>query len=250
MKNIIFEQVEGIFILKINRPDVLNALNRATLLELLGFLKNPPAECKAIILTGAGEKAFIAGADIKEMGQMSPQDMLEFCNLGQHVADLLEKGPYLTIAAVNGYALGGGLEMALACDFIYASSTALLGLPEVKLGLIPGFGGTQRLSRRVGLSFAKELIMSGRKISAHEALHLRIINKMCDFPALLNDALAVAKEILSHSFEAVIQAKFAVNASSLFDVETGLELERNVCAVCFASDERKKAMDAFLKRKA
>ena len=249
MENIIFEQIEEVFTLKINRPTVLNALNRATLQQLLAFLQNPPSACKAIILTGEGEKSFIAGADIKEMNQMTPQDMLGFCLLGQQVANLLENGPYLTIAAVNGYAFGGGLEMALACDFIYASNNALVGLPEVKLGLIPGFGGTQRLSRRIGISLAKELILTGRKISAQEALNLHLLNKVCAENVLLNEALTTAKEILSHSFEAVMQAKHAINASSAFGAEVGMELERNACAVCFSSDARQKAMDAFLLRK-
>lgn len=245
MENIILQQIDSaIYILKINRPSVLNALDKATLSELLAFLQHPPLDCKAIILTGDGEKSFIAGADIKEMNQM--KTMKEFCLLGQTVADLLENGPFITVAAVNGYALGGGLEMALACDFIYANPQASFALPEVKLGLIPGFGGTQRLGTRIGFSLAKELIMTGRKMSAQEALEYHLINKISSKETLLDEVVAAIRVILGHSFEAVIQAKQAVNESYFLAMQQGMKQERERCEICFASAERKTAMNSFL----
>ena len=198
-KYLLFEKhAADIGILRINRPDVHNALNLALLEEILNFLKIKALEenCKAVILTGAGEKSFIAGADIKEMNGFSSLQMLRFCELGQEVTFALETAPFLTIAAINGYALGGGLEMALACDFIYASNNAKMGSPEVKLGIIPGFGGTQRLSRAIGSRKAKELIMSGRTILPEEALEMAIVNKICPEETLLRECTNTAYEIV------------------------------------------------------
>ncbi|MBI1925407.1 enoyl-CoA hydratase/isomerase family protein, partial [Candidatus Poribacteria bacterium] len=168
MNHLIFEKKEYVGILTISRPEVLNALNRSVLEELDSFLVAvvPREGIRALVVTGAGEKAFVAGADIKEMRMFDVPGILAFCELGQRVALRLETMDAVTIAAVNGYAFGGGLEIALACDFIYASRTAKLGLPEVTLGLIPGFGGTQRLARGVGTRRAKEIILSGQPITA------------------------------------------------------------------------------------
>lgn len=239
-----------ISILKIHRPQVLNAINRATLEELLHFLQHKvhQEQCKALILTGAGEKSFIAGADIKEMMEMSHTEMLQFCELGQEVTLALEKAPFLTLAAVNGYALGGGLEMALACDFIYAAKNAKLGLPEVALGIIPGFGGTQRLARAVGTRLAKELIMSGRTFSAEEAKVWGIVNHLSEGAHLIQDCCVAASDILRSSFWATSQAKKAINAGYQLSMVEALELERNMCAVCFATEECRSGMNAFLKK--
>lgn len=251
MTDITYDIENDIAVLKVNRPSALNSLNRAVLTDLLHFLQKTALEkhLKAIILTGTGEKAFIAGADIKEMQSFSPEQMLEFCKLGQNVANALETAPLITIAAVNGYALGGGLEMALACDFIYASEKAILGLPEVSLGLIPGFGGTQRLTRTIGINKSKELIMSGRTFSAQVAKEIGLINRICSPDALLQQCKDTAKEIINHSFRAVMGSKNAINCSMLLDVSQGYELERNICSACFDTVERRAAMKAFLAKK-
>ncbi len=198
MPNFIYEKRGSVGIFKINRPEVLNALNKKLLEEFLLFLDLIPRtqQIKALILTGEGEKAFIAGADIKEMQGMDFLQMKQFCELGQKVTLALENAPFLTVAAVNGYALGGGLEMALACDFIYASKTAKVGLPEVSLGIIPGFGGTQRLARAIGTRLAKEMIMSGKVISAEEAQKLGIINHLSEPQDLLKDCFQIIESIL------------------------------------------------------
>lgn len=237
-------------ILRINRPEALNALNLAVLLELRSFLENTVRQekLKAIILTGTGDKAFISGADIREMQKMNSTEISEFCRLGQHVADMLETAPYLTIAAINGYALGGGLEMALACDFIYANKNSKIGLPEVSLGLIPGFGGTQRLQSAVGIRMAKELIMSGKTISAEFGKEIGIINQLCEPEELISKSREIAEKVISHSFTAVMQAKRAINFGSQMKFESALELERNMFAACFETKERREAMTAFLEK--
>lgn len=251
MKHFILEKKENIAILKINRPKVLNALNKEVLNELLAFLESTGTEKQidALILTGEGPKAFIAGADIGEMKNMSPLEMLDFCDLGQRVSLLLENASFLTIAAVNGYALGGGLEMALACDFIYASSTAKLGLPEVTLGIIPGFGGTQRLSRAIGTRLAKEYIMSGKTLSAQEAKEIGVVNKVCEPSQLLEDCQNISKDILRNSLIAIKMAKAAVTRGNEIPILEALELEKHMCAVCFGTQERADKMQAFLNKK-
>ncbi|MEC7839702.1 MAG: enoyl-CoA hydratase-related protein [Chlamydiota bacterium] len=251
MSNLIIEDHQDVTVIKMNRPKVLNALNRATLEELLFFLQvtAPKENVRALILTGEGEKAFIAGADIKEMHAMTHLQMLEFCTLGQSITEALCEAQFLTIAAVNGYALGGGLEMALACDFIYASQSAKLGLPEVTLGIIPGFGGTQRLSRAVGTRLAKEMIMSGLTINAERAYEIGIVNHISRDENLMNDSFAAAAKIISHPNTAVVQAKNAINTGYHLGLKEALELERNMCAVCFATSERSEGMKNFLNKK-
>ncbi len=197
-----FEQQGDIGVLRINRPQAHNALNSKLLQELSQWLKQDHS-VKVLILTGQGEKAFIAGADIKEMASLDAAASQKFCALGQQVTLLLERASFVTIAAVNGFALGGGLEIALACDFIYAATSAKMGLPEVSLGLIPGFGGTQRLARAIGTRRAKELIMSGRKITADEALQMGLVNKVCHDHALIADCRHTAEGILKNSFASI-----------------------------------------------
>ena len=163
-----FEQEGHLGLLQLYRPDALNALNNQVLEELSSFFQKKSQEesLKVLIVTGSGTKAFCAGADVKEMQKMSHKEIMHLANLGHRVASSMEKAPFVTIAAINGFALGGGLEMALGCDFIYASKKAKLGLPELSLGLIPGFGGTQRLSRAIGTRLAKEMIFTGEIFSA------------------------------------------------------------------------------------
>lgn len=251
MSNLIFEKHGAhIGVLQINRPQALNAIDRATLEEMLHFLQHGVRHehCRALVITGAGDKSFIAGADIKEMQQMSHLEMLQFCELGQEVTLAINRAPFLSVAAVNGYALGGGFEIALACDFIYASKNAKFGLPEVSLGIIPGFGGTQRLTRAVGTRLAKELIMSGKTFSAEEAKSYGIVNHVSEAEMLIKDSCMVAAEICLHSASAVLQAKRAIDGGIEISLSEALELERNMCAVCFATPERVSGMDAFIKK--
>lgn len=250
-QQLLFEKMGDVGVLQVNRPEILNAINSSLIDELLTFLEQYPKRerCKALILTGAGGKAFIAGADIREMRTITGTQFLEFCRKGQQLTLALEEAPYLTIAAVNGYALGGGLEIALACDFIYASKYAKLGFPEVSLGLTPGFGGSQRFAKAAGTRIAKELIMTGRTFSADEGRSYGIINKVCEAEALLTDCQAVAREVVRHSFTALIQAKAAINAGITLGMHEALELERNMCTVCFSTEERAKGMADFLEKR-
>lgn len=250
-ESLLFEKAGEVGIVRLNRPHALNALNKQLIADLHAFVsQRAPAEgCKALIITGTGEKAFVAGADIREMQSFNGMEMLDFCQQGQKLTLALEEAPFLTIAAVNGYALGGGLELALACDFIYASRYAKLGFPEVSLGIIPGFGGTQRFSKAVGTRLAKEIIMSGRTFSAEEGHAWGIINKICESDALLGDCQTVAKEIIRHSFKAIVQAKAAINAGYTLGIHEALELERNICTVCFHTKERAEGMADFVEKR-
>ncbi|ADI38822.1 enoyl-CoA hydratase/isomerase family protein [Waddlia chondrophila] len=250
MKYLEFEKRNRVGLLKINRPKALNALNLELLKELEHCLEeeSEKLELVAMIVTGAGEKAFIAGADIKEMQGFDKQQILSFISLGQRVSLLLEKAPFITIAAINGFALGGGLEMALACDFIYAADSAKLGLPEVMLGIIPGFGGTQRLVRAVGVRQAKEMIATGKAISADEAHRIGLVNCVCSKESLISECLAVAGSIAGHSQTAIYQAKDAINREDGLSIHEGLDLEKSNFAICFETPEREKAMQAFLEK--
>lgn len=251
MQYLTIEKHNDLGILRINRPEALNALNTAVLQELRYFLEATALQdkYKAIILTGTGEKAFIAGADIKEMNKMNSKEIITFSQLGQNVSNILATAPYLTIAAVNGYALGAGLEMALACDFICASSQAKLGLPEVTLGLIPGFGGAQRMLRAIGMRMTKELLMSGKSINAEEAKELGLVNHVFDHENLLKKCIELANEITSKPFNAVLQGKRAINLGAEMKLESALELETNMFAACFETIERQTAMSAFLEKR-
>lgn len=251
MEQMIFEKQGQVGVLKINRPEGLNALNQSILCELDSFLEWAARKhhLRALVLTGNGDKAFIAGADIKEMESLTASQAEAFCRLGQKTTLALEYAPFITIAAVNGYALGGGLELALACDFIYASSTAIMGLPEVGLGLIPGFGGTHRLARAVGTRTAKELIYSGRKINAEEAMRIGLVNKVCPPEKLLEESLKTAQEVLKHSFAAVLKAKRAINQGFHLPVEHALEIECALFQACFEEKDAQEGLNAFLQKR-
>lgn len=250
MDELIYEKQDKVGVLKIDRPKAMNALNTELLNELLKTLHHLRAEGEihALILTGMGEKAFIAGADIKEMQKMDHLQMLQFCQLGQNVTLALETAPFATIAAVFGHTLGGGLEMALACDFIYAGQSAKLGLPEINLGIIPGFGGTKRLAEAVGPRLAKEMILTGKTLTATEALEAGLINRICNDAELLKDSLDTAHAIAKFSAPVISQAKRAINLGHYATIAEALEIERNMCAVCFAAPERAHAMEAFFNR--
>jgi len=246
-----FEKKDTVGILSIHRPEVLNALNRASLEELCRFLEDdvPRENLQVLILTGVGNKAFIVGADIKEMNGFSPVQMLAFLDLGQRVTFLLERQDLICIAAINGYALGGGLEIALACDFIYASATAKLGLPEVTLGLIPGFGGTQRLSRAIGSRKAKEMIFTGRMITADEAYAAGLVNRVIPPDQLIPSSLETAQWIVQNSPIAVLESKRAINMGTQMALYEAMELEKQACTVSFATDDRRKGMEAFIQKR-
>jgi enoyl-CoA hydratase len=246
-----FEKKGPVGLLRINREEVLNALNQGLLEEMKAFLTTTvfEEEIRVLILTGEGPKAFIAGADIKQMKDMGHMEMLKFCDLGQGVSSLLETIDVVTIAAVNGFALGGGLEIALACDFIIASDNAKLGLPEVTLGLIPGFGGTQRLTRAVGTRMAKEMVMSADMISADEAKSIGLVNHVHPQDELIDRCFEMAEKILNNAFSAVTQAKRAINHGQSLSLQDALEMEKQCCAVSFASDNRLEGMTAFLEKR-
>lgn len=249
MQHLLFEQEGPIGILRFNRPEALNALN-SKLMEELSSLLSQHLPIRVMILTGSGEKAFIAGADIREMAPLSVSNSQRFCEVGQQMTLLLERAPFVTIAAINGFALGGGLEIALACDFIYASRTAKMGLPEVSLGVIPGFGGTQRLSRAVGARHAKELIYTGRKITAEEALAIGLVNRVCDPGDLLNVCRTTAHEILKNSHGSIIKTKQVIDHACHLPLEQALAAEQEAFVACFASADRQEGMQAFLEKRA
>lgn len=250
-KNLIFEEKEGIGIIKISRPKALNALNSETLDELASVLKNCEKDrgVRVLIITGDGDKAFVAGADIVEMKDMDPKRAMDFSRKGHSVFSMIENMPKATIAAVNGYALGGGFELCLSCDIIYASEKARFGFPEITLGIHPGFGGTQRASRLVGLSKAKELILSGRMISSQEAYELGLINKVVPHEELMNEVLKLADSIKGFSLMAIRFAKECVNKSLYLGIEEALELEARNFGLCFGTKDQKEGMQAFLDKR-
>lgn len=248
-----FEQVGEIGILTISRPAKLNALSIQVHRELKDFLSTAhKAGIKGLILIGEGEKAFVAGADIAEMQPMSPGEGEAFSELGQQVTLLLERLPYPTIAAVNGFALGGGFEMALACDFIFASENAVFGLPEVKLGLIPGFGGTQRLARIVGERRAKEIMFSGRNVKCEEAKKLGIaLESFPDRTSLLDGCRKWFELTLANSDHAIAKAKLALTKPGFSEMDKGLKLESEEFGKIFQTPQMIEGTTAFVeKRKA
>lgn len=243
----------GIAVITFNRPEALNALNGSTLHELSAVLETVAGDesIRVLIVTGSGEKAFVAGADITELQKLSPLGARKFAGLGQTVIDRLQHLPIPVIAAVNGYALGGGCEMALACDFIYAAEHAVFGLPEISLGIIPGFGGTQRLPRLIGANLARELIFTGKHITAAEAIEIGLVNRCFPREDLLAETLKVASLIASKGKASLRAAKDAVRDGLAVDLASGLSIERDAFALCVASPDAKEGTTAFLeKRKA
>ncbi len=250
-KNILFEKKEGIGFITINRPEKLNALNYETLeeLECLFFELEKDNEVKVIIITGAGEKAFVAGADIKELSELNPLKAKEFAEKGQRIFSMIENMKKPVIAAVNGFALGGGCELALACHIRVASHSAKLGQPEVKLGLIPGYGGTQRLTRLVGKGFATEIILTGDMIDAEEARRIGLVNRVVEPSELMPTCLSIAKKIMANSPVAVKLALDAINRGTEVNLKEGLALEANLFSLCFASEDSKEGTKAFLEKR-
>ncbi|VBB07035.1 enoyl-coa hydratase/isomerase signature [Lucifera butyrica] len=252
-ENLLFEKDNGIGMITINRPKALNALNGATLSELDALCDQLAKDnsVKVVIVTGSGEKAFIAGADITEMQPMSAVEGRNWGKFGQAVFNKLENLPQPVIAAVNGFALGGGCELAMACDIRIASEKAKFGQPEVTLGITPGFGGTQRLPRLVGKGRAKELLYTGDMIDAAEAYRIGLVNKVVPPEELLTVAKGMAAKILSRAAVAVQLCKAAVNEGMDMDLDSGVAYEAEVFGLCFATADQKEGMTAFTeKRKA
>ncbi|HHY34239.1 MAG TPA: hypothetical protein GX510_01165 [Firmicutes bacterium] len=248
---VLIEKAAEIAVVSINRPHVLNALNREVLLKLkkvLEELESSP-DVRAVIITGAGDKSFVAGADIAGMVQMTPDDAREFSRLGHETFGFIDAMSKPVIAAVNGYALGGGLELALACDIRVAAENARLGQPEVGLGIIPGFGGTQRLSRLVGPGRAKDLIFTGRTVTAGEALSMGLVEYVVPQGEALSFARKVALQILEKSPSAVTRAKSAINRGLDIHLEQGLRLEEEEFSLCFSHPDQKEGMQAFLEKR-
>jgi len=251
--NIIFEFDKGIGTLTFNRPKALNALNADLLEEMARLLGEIAAneDIRVLVMTGAGEKAFVAGADITELATFNALQGKLFAKKGQDTINKLQALPIPVIAAVNGFALGGGSEIALASDFIYASENAMFGLPEITLGIIPGFGGTQRLPRLIGINLAKEMIFTGKMVSAEEAMRRGFVNKVCSPESLMDEAYKTAGAIASKGKVSIRAAKEAVNNGMNVDLATGCCLELDAFALCMASEDAKEGTSAFLeKRKA
>jgi enoyl-CoA hydratase len=238
-------------IITINRPDKMNALNKVVFDELDAVISEiySNAEVRSAIITGAGTKAFVAGADISEFAELKASQASELARRGQTVFDKIENSPKPIIAAVNGFALGGGCELALACHFIYASENAKFGQPEVNLGLMPGYGGTQRLTQLVGRNMAMELIMSGNMIDAKEAMEYGMVNKIVKQEELLTSARAILGIIQTKAPAAISKVIECINN---FDhTQQGYDFEIKKFAECFATDDKKEGVSAFLeKRKA
>ena len=245
MDHIRFENRDGIGIITLARPAVLNALNAALVAELGALLTELEGqELRALVLTGEGNRAFAAGADIAEMSAMTPVQAERFAARGQGVLRQLERFPAVTIAAVNGFALGGGCELAMACDLVLAAPGAVFGQPEVKLGVIPGFGGTQRLVRRVGAQRALELMATGRNVKADEAVALGLALRIDE--DVLAGALQLAASIAQNGPVAVRLVKRAVIETDGLDLDSGLASERTLFSLCFSTDDQKEGMAAFL----
>jgi enoyl-CoA hydratase len=250
-ENIIFEVAEGIATLTFNRPKALNALNGRLLDELDAALDEVETneDIRVVVLTGAGDKSFVAGADITELATFNPLQAKMFARKGQLIIGRLQNLAVPVIAAVNGFALGGGSEMALASDFIYASENAMFGLPEIKLGIIPGFGGTQRLPRLIGINRAKEMIFTGKMIPAAEAETLGITNRVFSQEALMEETLKTAREIAAKGKVSLRAAKQAVNSGLNVDLATGCQIEADAFAVCMASQDGREGTRAFIEKR-
>ncbi|MHC1714179.1 MAG: short-chain-enoyl-CoA hydratase [Acidaminococcaceae bacterium] len=250
-KNLNFKIEEKIAFIEINRPKSLNAINYETLQELdrcVTRIKENPA-IAVVVITGAGEKAFVAGADIMEMSKMNAIEGREFGRYGQEVFAKIENLPQPVIAAVNGFALGGGCELACACDFRYASDNAKFGQPEVGLGITPGFGGTQRLPRLVGRGMSKELLYAASVIDAKEALRIGLVNKVLPQAELMEEVMKVARKISNNAKIAVQLAKAAVNHGIDADITTGVAYEGEVFGLCFATEDQTEGMGAFAEKR-
>ena len=250
-ENILFQVDDGIATITFNRPKALNALSAALMDEFACAIHEiaENEDIRVLILTGAGTKSFVAGADITELAKQNPLQAKYFTEKGQDTINRLQQLPIPVIAAVNGFALGGGCEIALVCDFIYASENAKFGLPEINLGLIPGFGGTQRLPRLIGTNMAKEMIFTGKMIKAEEAQKIGLVNKVCPAETLMDEAIQTAKTIMSKGKISIRAAKQAINNGLNSDLATGCRFEIDAFSLCLASEDAKEGTSAFLEKR-
>lgn len=252
-ENLLLEREDRIATLYINRPKALNALNKDTLVELADAIDtiSKDDDVDVLVITGAGDKAFVAGADIAFMQNLTAMEGRSFGALGQKVFMAIEKMEKPVIAAVNGFALGGGCELAMCCDFRIASTKAKFGQPEVGLGIIPGFGGTQRLARLAGPGIAKQLLYTADVIGADEAKRIGLVNDVVEPEALLSTVKAIAGRIISKGQAAVRLCKAAANEGLQTDIDRGMTIEADAFGLCFATSDQKEGMTAFIeKRKA
>ena len=251
MENVKLDRDGHLAIVTVNRPTKLNALDDQTIAELDSCITalSADAEVGAIVLTGAGEKAFVAGADIGVLSKQGVVDGRDNARRGQALTQRIQDSPKPVIAAVNGYALGGGLELALACDMRFASSNAKLGLPETSLGIIPGYGGTQRLPRLVGMGRALQMILTGDPIDAAEALRVGLVNAVFEPADLLNETKAIARRAVSRGPNALALAKQAAVRGAEMPLAEGLALEADLFGIVSSTEEMKEGMAAFLEKR-
>ena len=250
---LLYEKANGIAKITLNRPDKLNALNSTVYKELYDAFESAEndAEVRVIVLTGSGDRAFAAGSDVAEMQNMGPQEIQKFMSTIRKTSDFIYNLTKPTIAAIHGYTLGGGCELAMCCDLRIASEKAKFGQPEINLGLIPGASGTQRLPRLIGAAKAKELIYIGEQIDAATALNLGLVNKVVPPDKLMEEAMTWAGKLAAKSGPVLAMAKTAINTGLDTDMGSGLTIENKCNAICFSTYDRKEGMDAFLeKRKA
>ena len=250
-KNILFNVDDGIAIITFNRPKALNAMNSETMAELLdaATLCKKDDNIKVLILTGSGDKAFVAGADIAQMQNITVAEGLKFMELGHETLRLIETMPKPSIAAVNGFALGGGTEISLACDMRFAAENAVFGQPEILIGIIPGWGGTQRLPRLVGMGIAKELILGGGQINAQRAYEIGLVNRVLPAAALMEETTKFAKKLASLPAFAVKMAKYSINYGYDLALDNANRLEMECCAQCFSTQDQKEGMKAFIEKR-
>ena len=245
-----YEQDGFVGVITINRPEALNALNADVVKDLDAVLDSIDLNTtRALVVTGAGEKSFVAGADIAAMSTMTVQEAREFSKAGNDVFRKLETLPIPSIAAVNGFALGGGNELAMSCDIRYCSENAMFGQPEVGLGITPGFGGTQRLARLIGTGKAKELVYSALNIKADEAYRIGLVNGVCTKEDLMPTVMKLAKKIASNAPIAVRLSKEALTDGYLSDMDHAISIEEKYFSECFETEDQKEGMKAFLEKR-
>ena len=249
--HILVEQTEAVSVVTVNRPTVLNALNAATIGELDRCVEalDADASTRAIVLTGAGERAFIAGADISELSEMTPVTARELARRGQALCDRIERSRKPVIAAINGFALGGGCEMAMACTFRFAADTARLGQPEINLGLLPGYGGTQRLPRLIGPGRALEMLLSGDMVDAQEAWRLGLVNRVVPSAQLLDEARAMAATLAEKPPVAVAYILDAVRSGMQMSLSEACDLEATLFGLVSATEDMREGTSAFLEKR-
>ena len=248
---LLYEKENGLGIITLNRPKDLNALNSELLGELCSLLDEIAADesARVVIIIGSGDKAFVAGSDVKEMQPKTSVTIREFVLANRLALEKIERLPKPVIAAINGYALGGGCELAMACDLRIAAESARFGQPEINLGIIPGAGGTQRLSRLIGIAKAKELIFTGDMIDAGTALSLGLVNKVVPQASLLAEAKALGAKLAAKSGTALALAKAAVNSAWQTTLATGLDMEMQNFSLTFATEDQKEGMSAFIEKR-